>query len=43
MSLMKFSDAGPHKRDVTETIDRGIDEPILTDELGMGQDNRVAG
>ncbi len=42
MSLMEFSDAGPLKRDVAEAIDRGIDEPILTGELSMGQDNHFA-
>jgi hypothetical protein len=42
MSQMEFSDAGPLKRDVAVAIDRGVDEPILTGELGMGGDNHFA-
>ncbi len=39
---MEFSDAGPLKRDVAEAIDRGLNEAILTGEVGMGQDNHFA-
>ncbi len=42
MSLMEFSDGGPLKRDVAVAIDRGIDESILTGEVGMGGDNGFA-
>jgi rhamnogalacturonan endolyase len=42
MSLMEFSDAGPLKRDVACAIDHGIDESILTGEVGMGEDNHFA-
>jgi rhamnogalacturonan endolyase len=42
MSPMEYSDGGPLKRDVATAIDRGVDEAILTGELGMGKDNYLA-
>jgi rhamnogalacturonan endolyase len=42
ISTMEFSDAGPLKRDVADSIDRGLNEAILTGEVGMGGDNSFA-
>ena len=42
MSTMEFSDAGPLKRDVADSIDRGLNEAILTGEVGMGGDGGLA-
>jgi rhamnogalacturonan endolyase len=42
MSLMEFSDGGPMKRDVADSIDRGLNEAILTGEVGMGSDGDFA-
>jgi rhamnogalacturonan endolyase len=42
MSMMEFSDGGPLKRDVADSIDRGLNEAILTGEVGMGSDGSLA-
>ena len=42
MSLMEYSDGGPMKRDVADSIDRGLNEAILTGEVGMGSDGDFA-
>jgi rhamnogalacturonan endolyase len=42
MGMMEFSDAGPLKRDVADSIDRGLNEALLTGEVGMGGDNHFA-
>ena len=42
ISTMEFSDAGPMKRDVADSIDRGLNEALLTGEVGMGGDNGFA-
>ncbi len=42
MSPMEYSDGGPLKRDVATAIDRGVDEAILTGEVGMGGGNSFA-
>ncbi len=42
MSEMEFSDGGPLKRDVADSIDRGLNEAILTGEVGMGSDGGLA-
>ena len=42
ISRMEFSDGGPLKRDVADSIDRGLNEAILTGEVGMGSDGSLA-
>jgi rhamnogalacturonan endolyase len=42
MSPMEFSNGGPLKRDVADSIDRGLNEAISTGEVGMGGDSNFA-
>ena len=41
MTRIEFNDGGPLKRDVATSHDHGLNQPLLTGEVGMGSDGAL--